>query len=125
MYSDYDFYIRCHPQEKLTECQIQKISAIKNVFIDDNSIDSFIAIESYNHIIGENSSVLFEAISLGKNVGRLSFDGFTPEQSSNNNFYYLQSIDDFAKFVMQEPLDVKDSIYDDFKSNYFNELCKS
>lgn len=125
-YKDYNFYIRCHPQEKLTQVQENIIGGYSNLYLDDNTIDSYVVLKSCKHIIGENSSVLFEALNLGKNVGRLNFDGFAPLKfySQNDNFYYLNSEEDFIEFIMRKLPERGSSIYDDFNPQYLEDLCK-
>lgn len=69
------FYFRTHPQENLSVSQKERLTLCFKCFLFGKSIESNIEILSYEHVIGTNSSVLFEALSLGKNVGRLAFGG--------------------------------------------------
>ena len=59
-YPDIYFHIRCHPQEKISDADIQKISDTK-IDVVDNTLESFLAISRYKYVIGENSSSIFEA----------------------------------------------------------------
>jgi hypothetical protein len=127
LYSNCEFHIRLHPQEKLTEEQNATILQYKNISIQDNSINSNIALLAYHSVVGENSTVLYEALSIEKKVGRFCFNGFSPvsmPDATNDGFYYIKSINDFANFMTLENSTVKNnSIYSDFNANIINNLA--
>ena len=111
----YSFYIRCHPQESLSKQHLDIVNKHQNVQINDNRQESFITFMSFQTILGENSTAIFEAISLGKKVGRLNFGGLKSiifnQELYNGEF--INSIDEFEKFLSSP----KPSM-DDIKSAY-------
>lgn len=126
-YSEYKFHIRLHPQERLTDEQLNVLKNYKNVSIQDNKTDSSIALMPYTFLLGENSTVLYDALSFGKKVGRLRFGGLNPEVLKDfeiDGFTYLDNIEDFKEFVRSETRKLKSSnlIYSDFNSEKVNNL---
>lgn len=68
-------------------------------------------------MIGTNSSVLFEALSLGKNVGRLAFGGlFINRYIGDDDFYYVQSLEDFDNFLRNRKRGIGKA-YSDFEED--------
>ena len=111
------FYFRTHPQENLSVSQKERLTLCLNVFYSDKSIESNIEILSYEHVIGTNSSVLFEALSLGKNVGRLAFGGlFINRYIGDDDFYYVQSLEDFDNFLRNRKRGIGKA-YSDFEED--------
>ena len=49
--------------------------------IVDNKIESFCALSQYECVIGENSTVMYEAMSMCKKVGRLNYGGFCVKET--------------------------------------------
>jgi hypothetical protein len=124
-YTIWEFHIRCHPNEKMPEETKNMINLLPNVKVIDNTIDSFIALHSYQHIIGENSSVIYEALSMGKNVGRLAYNGFTPMRLKNivdDVFFYLNTEDDFIDFVQRFEQKTDNDAYSEFMPEIINSL---
>lgn len=91
------FHLRLHPQESISTNDLCKLSA--KIVLVDNKVDSFIVINNYQTVLGDNSSVLFEAMSLQKKVGRLSFNGLTAIENNFDSGVVIKSIDEFKKFV--------------------------
>ena len=123
--ADVVFHIRCHPQESIPDVLKTKIEEYSNIEIADNSIDSYIALFSYQHVLGENSSVLYEALDMGKNVGRFSYNGFVPVRTSDKleeAFFYLQSSKELHEFMHRDHPVVERKGYEDFNSGVFNDL---
>lgn len=116
-YPEYVFHIRCHPQEKLTSEQLRRISFFSNIQVADNSTESFSALSRYHTVIGEISSVLFEAMSLHKKVGRLNFGGLTSIETERLHggtiIHSPQEFNEFMKLPYNDDKDSKD-IYSDF-----------
>ena len=85
-----------------------------------------IAILPYNFVIGENSSVLYESLSLGKKVGRINCNGLNAiayDAANSDGFYYINDIEDFSHFMDATVINTgKLQIYSDFNSNLFNSL---
>ena len=97
LYRNINFYFRCHPQEQLSESDFLKISTRNNILISDKSVDSNIELQSYDYVMGVESTVLFEAASFGKFVGFLA-----SISTSNRELYYsffsVKDSDSFAEF---------------------------
>ena len=127
-FPQYRFYVRCHPYEKYTEEQMGVIDGSNNLFLDDNSVDSQNALCRYQYIIGEDSSVVYEALSLGKKVGRLCYNGINSTRFSDeqdDGFIYLFNDEDFIKLVKSSDKYVDNKAYSDFKLEIFNSLLKN
>lgn len=118
LYPEYTFHFRCHPQEKISNKLLNKINGIKNIKVVDNKIESFIALNQYKTVIGEISSVLFEAMSLHKKVGRLNFGGLvskeTPQLHGGTIINSPEEFDLFMKSPYNDENDSKD-LYSDFQ----------
>lgn len=94
------FFFRPHPHEGLSELQIKSLLEQDNISFSDKSVDSNIEVMKYSKVIGTNSSVLFEANSIGIDVGRLTFGGLTIERYPGDDvFFYINSLDDFDDFL--------------------------
>jgi len=126
-YPNQFFHIRLHPQEALNNVQEKFIYNLPNIKLVDNLIDSSIALMSYTYIIGENSSVLYEALSLGKLVGILCYGGIISESTifeSRLPFVYLKERSDFKIFLQTTSSDSAEleKVYSNFKDNILNEI---
>lgn len=127
-YPQYRFYIRCHPYEKYTDKQLRVVDESNNLFLDDNSIDSQIALCRYQFIVGENSSVIYEALSLGKKVGRICYNGIISMRFSDktdDGFVYLYNEEDFLNLVNCGSSHIENKAYSDFKPDLLNSLLKN
>ena len=117
------FHIRLHPCESYNVEQKTKINKIENASIVDNSIDSMTALMSYSLVIGENSSVLYEAISMGCRVGLLNFCNLKApldKEGIRENFYIINDVDGFQNFVSGKAKSGnKYSFYSDFDGEAF------
>lgn len=124
-YPSHQFHIRCHPQEKLSDSQKKVVNSLKNVAVVDNNIESFCALSQYEYVIGENSTVLYEAMSLGKKVARINFGGLEVKETEDihgGSMMYEPS--DFGKFL-SVPYDFsRDSkeLYSDFDLKQFTRI---
>lgn len=122
---NYIFHIRCHPQETISKQDIEKLKD-KPIQVIDNREESFIAISKYKNVLGENSSSVFEAISLGKKVARLNFNGFHSIIDGVYNIGMLiNCVDDFTDFMANTLIDENNvnrinNIYSDFNSDIVN-----
>lgn len=124
-YSEYEYHIRCHPLERLTKEQMDIIKKFDNVCVVPNTIESFCAITQYSSVIGENSTVMYEAMSLHKRVGRLNYGGLhVKETEFIHGGYIINSAEDFKNFMTHPYSDEKDSkeVYSDFDSNILRNL---
>lgn len=122
------FNVRLHPQENPNKKLIEEINKLNNIKIVDNSIESSIAILKYKYILGTNSSVLYEAISLNKRVGCFNYGGC--KISVNNEidktpFFILNNAEDFHLFLKEEtPTNYNNPFYSDFNPELFANLVK-
>ncbi|CAA0217984.1 conserved membrane protein. Putative O-antigen biosynthesis protein [Tenacibaculum maritimum] len=128
-YSTYSFSIRLHPQEALSSAQQKRLHNRKNIVLDNKNIDSLISVLKHEVIIGENSSVVYEALSLGKKVGKIMFNGLDSKKkldSKLEGLKYLYGIKDFSFFVSNaSKKNISSSgIYDTFDKKKFNKLLK-
>lgn len=123
-YSSVVFHIRCHPQESLPAKALEEIEVTPNVQVADNKIDSFMALRTYSYVVGENSSVLFEALSMGKKVARLYFNGFNPIPTHivNDGFCYIRGIKDFQEFLNSKNNHIQTGFYNDFNPDNINSI---
>lgn len=127
MYVDYEFTLRLHPQEAMTDKQLLKINNYRNIIIDDKDTDSMLAVLSHKFCIGENSSVLYEALSFGINVGKINYNGLSSKRQIDDEiygFYYIDSNEDFAQFLRRKEEDayVDVGIYNKFDPLKFEKI---
>jgi hypothetical protein len=128
LHNNITFHIRLHPQESLNDNHKNMLSGVDNIFIQDNTVESTLAIMSYKFLLGENSSVLYEALSFGKKVGRINYGGLLPELVEGNvidGFYYLNGPNDFNFFInssINTESKVDNLAYSDFDKDKFNSL---
>lgn len=123
---DVYFHIRRHPQELFNALQLNILKENSHIIDVSSRQCSQIAILPYDFIIGENSSVLYEALSLGKKVGRINCNGLNAigyDKSNSDGFYYINDIEDFSRFVNTTVINTSRlQIYSDFNSSLFNSL---
>ena len=80
------------------------ISGYANILDVSSPVNSNIAILSYDFIIGENSTVLYEALSIGKSRKNY-FGGFVLRQydpTQPDGFYYIHQVEDLKDFISTE-----------------------
>lgn len=126
-YPQYEFHIRCHPQERLSEKQYESISDCPQIQVVDNRVESFCALSQYEVVIGEISSVLFEAMSLGKKVARLNYGGLNAKETELlHGGTIVNSAEDYHKFITTPYSDENDSkeIYSDYQYETLNRILK-
>lgn len=123
---DFNFHIRRHPQENYNDIQLDRIKIHPNISDVSSRQCSQLAILPYQFIAGENSSVLFEALSVGKHVCRFNCRGLSAigyEQNVQDGFYYINSLDEFRAFVNNQNItNAKTQIYSDFNTKLFMSL---
>lgn len=99
---DFSFHIRLHPCESYSDAQKEKLSKISKAIVVDNKIDSAIVLPTYKYVVGENSSVIYEALSVGCKVGMLNMCGLRPAvdlPGIQDSFFIISSISDFESFM--------------------------
>lgn len=122
---DYVFDIRCHPMERYSQEQMIVVNSYSNINLADTSIDSNFAIGQYEFVLGSNSSVIFEALSLGKKVGRICYHGIVSRKLGDlidDGFFYLSSKDDFNAFIQNGVSQASGKAYSDFNPELVNNL---
>ena len=121
------FYFRPHPNEQLDSQRLERLKSLPNVRIDNNLENVMVALMRFDNVMGENSTVLYEALSMGKKVGKLNLCGLTPRYLKEEDkacFYEITGAESFASF-MNSPIDdgkPKMGIYSKFDSNAINRL---
>lgn len=96
------FYIRPHPHELITDQHRKIIAKEPNVKIQDKTINITVTLHSFDHIIGENSTVLYEALAINKKVGKLFFEGLDPKylvEGDRECFWEIRNQKDFGSFL--------------------------
>ncbi len=129
IYTNINFYFRPHPNELLSEEQKNLLIQYPNIHIDDNSQNILVTLHQFKHIIGENSTVLYEALSYGKKVGRLYMNGLAPkdlDEEDSAYFWRIEDADSFKEFIDASPEAKKQrKIYSKFDRNLFEDLISS
>ena len=120
------FYIRPHPHEIISEQHLISISSKSNIRIQDKSINISVVLQGFNHVVGENSTVLYEALAVNKKVGRLYYRGLNPkylEESDRECSWEIYNQEDFERFLSEDiTLKKSKSIYSKFNKELF---CKT
>lgn len=122
----YTFHIRPHPMEILQRKHRIVIDCRKNILLQDNKINSNVVLNSFIHIIGENSTVLYEALAMGKKVGKLCYPAFRPKYlnpTDKEAVWEIASQEDFEKYVSESIATRRSlSIYSEFDGKKIDEL---
>ncbi len=120
------FHFRPHPNEKLSQEQRDVVNSVSNIILDDNQINIMFTIMRFQHVIGENSTALYEALSLGKKVGNLYMNGLTPKyiQEDDKNCFWAIYDDISFKTFLKESKELKQSksIYSTFNPDKVNSV---
>lgn len=127
-YPNYKFSIRFHPMEKASVEQIDEL-AMAGVEIASNDENSSLAVLKYEGVIGEKSTVLYEALSLGIKTAKLYFDklniGLNEKEELLKGFFLISKIEDFDRF---KDYSLSNSytpeFYSDFNYQEFDKLLK-
>lgn len=122
-YPSITFDIRCHPQEKLSKDMFEQLEKCSNVKVVENKTESFVALNKYDRILGENSSVMYEALFLGKKVGRLNYDGLKVVNSGMIGGDIINNAEELRLFFeSNEPSPNLLELYSDFNVDVVNNL---
>lgn len=119
------FYFRPHPHEVISSEQMAMLQSLPNVKLQDNKLNIAIVMRGFVHVIGESSSVLYEALSMGKKVGRLFMGDLHPKYLKEEDricFWEIRDNTDFLQYLSDQignkPIK---SIYSPFNKELF---CK-
>jgi len=123
----YSFHIRLHPCESYNDKQKQKLQSIPNAQVVDNKTDSALVLPTYKYVVGENSSVIYEALSVGCKVGMLNLCGLKPAidlPGIKENFFVINDAKDFERFLTEESTEAttKAEFYSEFDNKKFMEF---
>lgn len=129
-YPDYRFHIRLHPCENYNAQQMEKLLSIKNAVLADNKKDSASILPLYDYVIGENSSVLYEALSTGCQVGLLNFGGLrapVEKPGIKDSFIILNTPQDFKLLILSKTCSEQkcSTFYTDFDNKLFTDFLNN
>lgn len=117
------FYVRPHPHEELSKQHLEIMNSLPNVHLQDKSINIMEVMMGFENIVGENSTVLYEALSMNKKVGKLFFEGLHPkylEEADRESFWEIRTIEDMNAFINGTNANKKPkSIYSPFNKVLF------
>lgn len=123
VYPSSTFYIRPHPHEVITDKHLKMIEQTPNVKLQDKSINIAIVLQGFTHVVGENSTVLYEALADHKKVGKLCLCGLHPkylEESDKDCFWEIGNEIDFERYINDDINAKKNkSIYSPFNRVLF------
>lgn len=125
---DYHFAIRTHPHEEINRKCLDIISKCKNIQIQDKRINIIQAFYQYDLVIGENSTAMYEAVSLGKKTAKLNYCNLHAmylKPEDRDCFWQIDKKDDFKSFASSiEIHKKKKAIYSPFKNKIFMRLIE-
>lgn len=120
------FYLRPHPNERISELQKNKLESLPNAHWQDNHINIAIVMQGFTHVVGENSTVLYEALAAGKKVGKLNFGGLHPrylKEEDKECFWEVCDQETFSLFLNEDISKKRTkSIYSPFNKKLFMEI---
>lgn len=120
------FVVRPHPAEVVTDAHRTLAAKYPNISWQDPKVNIAVAMKQYNHLIGENSTVLYEALTYGKKVARICFDGFAPRYLTPEDeecFWKVSDKASFEAFINGKVEDKKSmKIYSKFDKELFMKL---
>lgn len=123
------FVVRPHPAEVVTDAHRTLAAKYQNISWQDPKVNVAVAMKQYNHLIGENSTVLYEALTYGKKVARICFEGFAPRYLTPEDEECFWKISDKASFEVFINGKVEDKksmkIYSKFDKELFLKLYNS
>lgn len=127
MYPKYIFHLRLHPLEKLNQHQKEVLSKLSNIVLVDNVINSTITCMAYEGVVAENTTVLYEAVSVGVKAARLQYNGLHTlhfENEPQGMFFYMKKAEDFGTFANEFSTSKIDMsfFYSEFDIKVFNKI---
>lgn len=127
LFPDITFHFRPHPQEILSTQHKAIINSLSNVKLQDNHINITEVLRGVKYVVGEKSTVLYEALSEGKRVGHLFFEGLHPvylKEKDRELFWEIRDKSSFDNFINSNVEKSTYSIYSPFNKEKFLELLK-
>jgi len=124
LYRLYSFILRLHPQEQLTASQSKRIATLQNVKVETVNFNLNESLSLTTTVIGDKSTVLFEALSLDKQVLLLNLDELkrTYSKEEKELFTIVNNYKDFETLLSHK--DDKGSKSNDIYSNFDKSLFK-
>lgn len=124
-----NFVVRPHPVEVITDSHLKLVFGLKNVSFQNPKINVAEVMQVFNNIIGENSTVLYEALNYNKKVARFCFEGFSPRYLTPEDeecFWKVNDGDSFMLFMNAQVGEKKTmKIYSKFDKELFMKLYNS
>lgn len=93
------FYFRHHPLERLSTHSLNIIESFDNMSVQDNKINIAIVLKKFKYVVGVNSTVLYEALSYGRNVGKFYFNDCIPSYLKEEDKAFFSKIDSTESFA--------------------------
>ena len=126
---DIHFVVRPHPAEVVSDENKKDVSEYPNIVFQDPKINVAVAMRPFQNLIGENSTVLYEALTYGKKVARFCFEGFNPRYLTPKDeecFWKVCDSESFKAFINGKVEDKKSmKIYSKFDKELFLKLYNS
>lgn len=120
------FDVRLHPLASMTEYAQHVVDNNSNVDICDNTINITVELNRYDMVIGDNSTVLSEALDYEKKVGKIHFEGMVPVYSTEEEKESVWEISDSASFEIflnSSPKTIRGTkIYSSFNRELFERI---
>ena len=126
-FPDVIFYFRPHPLEQLDNERKSLLLAHSNIVIDDNQDSVYVTLNKFKYVLGESTTVLYEALPLGKKVGKLHMEGLEPRYIYDTDKQYFYQIEDkrsFSYFIYDKDSKPSIRIHSDFKPDVLLELIR-
>jgi len=123
----YDIYLRLKPGEDiksfLAPKVLQEFNELKFTY-DDNAIESYKAIQKYDLMIGEMSTVLLEALIIGIPAVLIhnSNDNFENKRPISNGYFFQNFID---VLTITDSSEMKESVKHALSEDYLRNCCDS
>ncbi len=126
-YPSYTFCIRLHPMEILSEKQLKIIKETANIRLENNKSDIMLELPKYEMVVGGNTTVMYEAASIGKKVGKFAYPWITPifiNSSDKDAFWLIKDDKTFGEFLAAENNKIKVEYYSAYNNEIINEFLK-
>lgn len=122
------FHFRPHPHEEMTPERRKRLAEHSNVLLQDYHINISQVLMAVKYVVGENSTVIYEALAAGKRVGKLFFKGLNPiylNEEDRNSFWEIKDNLSFDVFLNGKSEKPNRSIYSPFDKEKFLDLLNT